>query len=33
MHKVNPMDEVLNRVQGVTIQKRPTKAFDDNKVV
>jgi hypothetical protein len=31
MHKINPMDEVLNRVQGMTIQKRPTKAFDDNK--
>jgi hypothetical protein len=31
MHKVNPMDEVLNKVQGMTIQKRPTKAFDDNK--
>jgi tRNA A37 threonylcarbamoyladenosine biosynthesis protein TsaE len=27
------MDEVLDRVQGVTIQKRRTKAFDDNKVV
>jgi hypothetical protein len=33
MHKVNPMDEVINRVQKVTILKRPTKAFDDNKVV
>jgi hypothetical protein len=31
MHKVNPMDEVLNKVQGMTIQKRPMKAFDDNK--
>jgi hypothetical protein len=31
MHKVNPMDEVLNRVQGMAIQKRPMKAFDDNK--
>jgi hypothetical protein len=26
------MDEVLDRVQGVTIQKMPTKAFDDNQV-
>jgi hypothetical protein len=33
MHKANPMGEVLDRVQGVTIQKRLTKAFDDNKVV
>jgi hypothetical protein len=33
MHKAIPMDEVLNRVKGVTIQKRPTKAFNDNKVV
>jgi hypothetical protein len=33
MHKVNPMDEVLNRVQGMTIQKRPMKAFDDNKAI
>jgi hypothetical protein len=33
MHKANPMDEVLDRVQGVTIQKRPMKEFDDNKVV
>jgi hypothetical protein len=33
MHEVNPMDAVLNRVQGVTIQKRPMKALDDNKVV
>jgi hypothetical protein len=33
MHKANPMNEVLDRVQGVTIQKRPMKAFDDNKVV
>jgi hypothetical protein len=31
MHKVNSMDEVLNKVQGMTIQKRPMKAFDDNK--
>jgi hypothetical protein len=31
MHKVNPMDEVLNKVQGMIIQKRPMKAFDDNK--
>jgi hypothetical protein len=27
------MDEVLNRVQGVTMQKRSMKALDDNKVV
>jgi hypothetical protein len=33
MHMVNPMGEVLDRVQGVTIQKRPMKAFDDNQVV
>jgi hypothetical protein len=33
MHKANPMDEMLDKVQGVTIQKRPTKAFDDNKIV
>jgi hypothetical protein len=33
MHKANSMDEVLDRVQGVTIQKRPMKAFDNNKVV
>jgi hypothetical protein len=33
MHKANPMGEVLDRVQGVTIQKRPMKAFDDNQVV
>jgi hypothetical protein len=32
MHKANTMDEVLDRVQGVTIQKMPTKAFDDNQV-
>jgi hypothetical protein len=33
MHKANLMDEVLDRVQGVTIQKRPMKAFDNNQVV
>jgi hypothetical protein len=33
MHKANPMGDVLDRVQGVTIQKRPIEAFDDNKVV
>jgi hypothetical protein len=33
MHKANPMGEVLDRVQGVTIQKRPMKAFNDNQVV
>jgi hypothetical protein len=27
------MGEVLDRVQGVTIQKRPMKIFDDNQVV
>jgi hypothetical protein len=32
MHKTNTLDEVLDRVQGVTIQKMPTKAFDDNQV-
>jgi hypothetical protein len=33
MHKANPLGEVLDGVPGVTIQKRPTKAIDDNKVV
>jgi hypothetical protein len=33
MHKANPMDEVLDRVQGVRIQKMPMKAFDDNQFV
>jgi hypothetical protein len=32
MHKVNTIDDVLDRVQGVPIQKMPTKAFDDNQV-
>jgi hypothetical protein len=32
MHKANPMGEVLDGVQGVTIQNRPTKAFDDKQV-
>jgi hypothetical protein len=32
MHKANTLDEVLDRVQGVTIQKMPTKAFDDNQI-
>jgi hypothetical protein len=33
MHKANPMDEVVDRVQGATIQNMPMKAFDDNQVV
>jgi hypothetical protein len=33
MHKANPMGEVLDRVQRVTIQKMPMNAFDDNQVV
>jgi hypothetical protein len=33
MDKANPMDEVLDIVQGVTIQKRTIKTFDDNKLV
>jgi hypothetical protein len=27
------MNEVQDRLQGITIQKRPTKAFGNNKVV
>jgi hypothetical protein len=33
MHKANSMNEVRDFFQGVTIQKRPTKAFDNNKDV